>query len=293
VIDYLLALATVTLAWWLSTGVVLLLNRQKPAWQRGSMLVVTGLALLSLVYLPERAQDRSAAGALFGFGQGLIIWAWLEMTYLMGVITGPRKTPCPADANLSRRFWLGLQTSLYHELTVIALVLAVVLLTGAGPNKVAAATFVSLWLMRWSAKLNLFLGVRNYNSDWFPQHLQYLDSYTRRAPMNLLFPISVTAGTAVAVLLLYQAMSTNDPFLRSADLLVSALLSLAVLEHWFLMYPFGESALWKWALSARESAKEPAKASAREPSRESSRDPAPPTLATVHPLEVRKEAGHH
>lgn len=271
-IDYLLALATVTLAWWFSTGIVLLLNRQGPTWQRGSMLCVTGLAVLSLVYLPERARDLSAAGALFGFGQGLIIWAWLEMTYLMGVITGPRKTPCPADATLARRFWLGLQTSLYHELMVVALVLAVVLLTGTGPNKVAAATFVSLWLMRWSAKLNLFLGVRNYNRDWFPEHLQYLDSYTRRAPMNLLFPLSVTAGTAVAVLLLYQAMSTNDPFLRSADLLVSALLSLAVLEHWFLMYPFGESALWKWALPSRE--------------------PSASKLATVHALDVRKEAGH-
>jgi putative photosynthetic complex assembly protein 2 len=106
--------------------------------------------------------------------------------------------------------------------------------------------------MRWSAKLNLFLGVRNYNSDWFPDHLGYLDSYTRRAPMNLLFPLSVTAGTAVAVLLLAQAMGTTDPFLRSADLLISALLSLAVLEHWFLMYPFGESALWRWALAPAE-----------------------------------------
>jgi hypothetical protein len=106
---------------------------------------------------------------------------------------------------------------------VIAVVLSVLFLSAGGPNQVAAATCVSLWLMRWSAKLNLFLGVRNYNSDWFPEHLQYLDSYTRRAPMNLLFPVSV------------------------ADLLVSALLSLAVLEHWFLMLPFGESALWRWA----------------------------------------------
>jgi putative photosynthetic complex assembly protein 2 len=67
--------------------------------------------------------------------------------------------------------------------------------------------------------------------------------------MNWLFPISVTAGTTAAVLLLAHAMATTDPFMRSADLLVSALLSLAVLEHWFLMYPFGESALWSRALA--------------------------------------------
>jgi len=248
VIDYLIALATVTLAWWLSTGLVLLLNRQGRQARRLSLIGVSVLAFLSLVYLPERSLDRSALGALVGFAQGLVLWAWLEMTYLMGVVTGPRKTPCPDDASAGQRFWLGLQTSLYHELSVIALVLSVLFLGGGGPNQVAAATVVSLWLMRWSAKLNLFLGVRNYNSDWFPEHLRYLDSYTRRAPMNLLFPLSVTAGTSVAVLLLAQAMATTDPFLRAGDLLVSALLSLAVLEHWFLMYPFGESALWRWAL---------------------------------------------
>ncbi|MEL7044765.1 MAG: putative photosynthetic complex assembly protein PuhE [Pseudomonadota bacterium] len=247
-IDYLIALATVTLAWWLSTGVVLLLNRQGPAARRLSLLGVSALAFVSLIYVPERSLDRSALGALLGFGQGLVLWAWLEMTYLMGVVTGPRKECCPENASGAQRFWLGLLTSLYHEFAVIALVVTLLFLSVGGPNQVAAATCVSLWLMRWSAKLNLFLGVRNYNSDWFPQHLHYLDSYTRRAPMNLLFPLSVTAGTAAAVLLLGAAMGTTDPFLRAANLLVSALLSLAVLEHWFLMYPFGESALWRWAL---------------------------------------------
>jgi putative photosynthetic complex assembly protein 2 len=50
-----------------------------------------------------------------------------------------------------------------------------------GDNRVAAATCATLGLMRWSAKLNLFLGVRNYNQDWLPGAPAYLDSYTRRA----------------------------------------------------------------------------------------------------------------
>jgi putative photosynthetic complex assembly protein 2 len=284
VIDYLIALATVTLAWWLSTGVVLLLNRQGVAVRKFSLVAITLLALLSLVYLPERSVDRSAFGALLGFAQGLVLWAWLEMTYLMGVITGPRKIPCPPEATIGRRFWLGLQTSLYHELSVIALVVGVVVLSSSGPNQVAAATCISLWLMRWSAKLNLFLGVRNYNSDWFPTALAYLDSYTRRASMNLLFPISVTAGTVVAALLLAQAMMSSDPFLRAGNLLVSALLSLAVLEHWFLMYPFGESALWRWALA-------PAKTAGKAPAMgEEARDG---NTASIHPLPLRKRAQSH
>ena len=250
-IDYLLALATVTLAWWLSTGIVLYLNRQSIRLRRLSLLALSALAFLSLLYLPVRAEDRSPIGALLGFAQGLTLWAWLEMTYLMGVVTGPRKAPCPENASDRERFRLGLQTSLYHEVSVVALVLGAAALSYGGDNQVAVATCTALWLMRWSAKLNLFLGVRNYNSEWFPPELAYLDSYTRRAPMNLLFPLSVTAGTVVATSLLVGATLSSDPFIRASDLLISALLSLAVLEHWFLVFPFGESALWNWALTGK------------------------------------------
>ncbi|GAB5414629.1 MAG: putative photosynthetic complex assembly protein PuhE [Congregibacter sp.] len=269
VIDYLLAFATVALAWWISTGVVLLLNRRAGSWRRRILIAITALALLSLLFLPERSQDRSAAGALLGFGQGLVLWAWLEMTYLMGFITGPHKRPCPDQSSGVERFWLGLQTSVYHEVCVVLVVLAVFLLSRDGPNQVALATCTTLWLMRWSAKLNLFLGVRNYNSDWFPDELKYLDSYTRRASMNVLFPITVSVGTVIAVLLLTQAIGTVDPYVRSASLLISALISLAVLEHWFLMYPFGESALWRWALATPEPDK---------------------PLASVHQIHIKKDA---
>lgn len=269
-IDYLLALATVTLAWWLSTGVVLILNRQRVGVRHLSLLGITILAFLSLLYLPLGADDRSATGALLGFAQGLTLWAWLEMTYLMGLVTGPRKVACPENASDSQRFLFGVQTSLYHEVAVVALVFTAFTLSIGGENKVAAATCASLWLMRWSVKLNLFLGIRNYNSDWFPDRLRYLDSYTRRSPMNQLFPVSVTVGTAAAVYFLVGAMLTTDPFTRSSDLLISALLSLGVLEHWFLVIPFGESALWKWAL--------------RKPVQDL-------PLASVHPLPLRKTPG--
>jgi putative photosynthetic complex assembly protein 2 len=106
-IDYLIALATVTLAWWLSTGIVLLLNRQGHTARRVSLAGVSALAFMSLVLLPERSLDHSALGALLGFGQGLALWAWLEMTYLMGVVTGPRKAPCPEDASAGQALLAG------------------------------------------------------------------------------------------------------------------------------------------------------------------------------------------
>jgi putative photosynthetic complex assembly protein 2 len=246
-VDFLLALAAVTLAWWLSTGVVLLLNHRSATTQRLSMLGMTTLLVAAVLLLPSNSRDLTAAGAITGFACGLCVWAWLEMSYLMGFITGPRSAPCPPQASGAQRFGLGIQTSLYHELLVVAAVLLTAWLTSGGANRVAAATCATLGIMRWSAKLNLFLGVRNYNQDWLPGHLAYLDSYTRRARFNPLFPISVAGGSAVAIALLLRALQTDSAFERAADLLISALLSLAVLEHWFLMLPFRESALWRWA----------------------------------------------
>lgn len=248
-IDFLLAIAAVTLAWWLSTGVVLFLNHRGTRTRRGAMLVMSAIGIVALLALPQNSRDLTAAGAMIGFLCGLCIWAWLEMSYLMGFITGPRQAPCPAGASTRARFWYGLQASLYHELLVVSAVIVSWVLCWEGGNWVAAATCSSLGVMRWSAKLNLFLGVRNYNQDWLPEHLAYLDSYTRRARMNMLFPISVCLASAVAAYLLLQALASSNAFVRAADLLISALLTLAVLEHWFLVLPFGESALWRWAQS--------------------------------------------
>jgi putative photosynthetic complex assembly protein 2 len=256
-IDFLLALAAVTLAWWLSTGVVLLLNSRAASAQRLAFTVMCAVALCALAALPWLSHQTSAASAIGGFLAGLSVWAWLEMSYLMGFITGPRQAPCPDEVGLARRFWLALQTSLYHELLVLGAMLLTAALCSGGDNRVAAATCATLGLMRWSAKLNLFLGVRNYNQDWLPAHLSYLDSYTRRARMNPLFPLSVIAAGAVTVQLLTTAMATTDPFLRAGDLLVAALLSLAILEHWFLVLPFGETALWRWAQEPEKEVKNP------------------------------------
>ncbi|MFZ9407407.1 MAG: FAD-dependent oxidoreductase, partial [Burkholderiaceae bacterium] len=63
-----------------------------------------------------------------------------------------------------------------------------------------------LWCMRASAKLNLFLGVRNLGLEFLPSHLNYLQHYFRKAPMNLLMPWSISLATAVVVWLVMGAM---------------------------------------------------------------------------------------
>ena len=57
-----------------------------------------------------------------------------------------------------------------------------------------------LWWMHQSAKLNVFLGVRNLNEEFLPEHLAFLKGFLNKKPMNLLFPFSVTISTVIAVL---------------------------------------------------------------------------------------------
>ncbi len=246
--DLLWAAGLALLSWWLSTGVILYLNHLPRATHRWSMGVASALMLFCLFQLPGISADQSRMGAAMGFFLALLIWGWLEMSYLMGFITGPRSEPCPEGVTGWKRFHLAVQTSIYHELAVVLAMAVVTAISWGAPNQVATWTFMVLWLMRWSAKLNLFLGVVNYNQDWFPKHLQYLGSYTRQRSMNLLFPLSVTLGTVIASALITVGLQSADILARSGYILVGTLLSLAVLEHWFLMLPLRDSALWRWAL---------------------------------------------
>jgi putative photosynthetic complex assembly protein 2 len=245
---YLLAVAVALLSWWFSTGVILILNHLPRSTYRWSFGAATLVMAGSLACLPATSLDTSTAGAVTGFVLALLIWGWLEMGYLMGIVTGPHGAPCPPQASTRQRFFLAIATSLYHEFAVLLLAGCVLALTWQGPNQVATLTFITLWLMRWSAKLNLFLGVRNYNGQWLPVHLRYLDSYTRRRHMNALFPFSLLLGVAAAVNLYCEAIVSSTGFGAVGNTLVGTLVSLAVLEHVFLMLPLGDAALWQWAL---------------------------------------------
>jgi putative photosynthetic complex assembly protein 2 len=248
--DYLLPFGFALFVWWSSTGIILFLNHLPGSSYRWSMLGATVVLVACLYGLTHTGEYATEAGAMVAFVQAVLIWAWLEMSYFMGFLTGPRKAACPLECPAWQRFRLAVATSLHHELAIVAVGTLLLALTWESANRVAAWTFLVLWLMRWSAKLNLFLGVPNINDEWIPDHLRHIASYIRRRPMNLLFPVSVSLATAVVSVAVYLAANTAEGFEQTGYLLVASLLALAVLEHWFLVLPVHDSALWAWALRA-------------------------------------------
>ena len=240
--------------WWFSTGIVLYLDGLPRRTFRWSLLGASALKLMALYGLTISAGDTSTTGAYIGFTCGLLIWGWQEMSYYTGFITGPSKQPCPNGCTGWRRFSLALRTSLYHELAIIAVGVLLLALTWGAPNQVGVWTYMILWWMRWSAKLNVFFGVRNLNEDWLPEHLKFLSSFFRRKPMNLFFPLSVTVATVIAAWLMQSALSASSAFEATGLTFLTVLLGLAILEHWFLVLPLPLDALWNWSLRSHQAA---------------------------------------
>ena len=102
------------------------------------------------------------------------MWAWQEVGFLLGYVTGPRQAPARPGSSEPQRFVQAIQTILYHEFALVVLGVLVLAITWDAPNQVGLWTFTILWVMRQSAKLNLFLGVRNLNDEFLPEHLRHL-----------------------------------------------------------------------------------------------------------------------
>ena len=237
-----LAALYVLASWWLSTAVLL-----KLVWlgrSRGRFLLFSALTVAALVGLQRSAADVTPGAAYVAFGCALVVWGWHELAFLLGLVTGPRTTACPERAVGWARFVAATEVVIHHELALAATLLALVALTWGQPNQVGVLAFLVLWIMRVSAKVNLFLGVRNFTESFVPQHLRYMLSYFRRARLNPLMPVSL-----LVVHLARQALALDaSAFVLVSRTLVATLLALAVVEHLFLTLPVPDAMLWSWAI---------------------------------------------
>jgi len=257
-IDTALAIVFAVFIWWFSTGLVLLLDNLPRGTFRWSLVLSSILAGAALVGLAGTASQTSSAAAYCAFTCALLVWGWHELSFLTGWITGPRKAASPAGIAGWPRLRQAIAAILWHELGLLAAGAVIVAITWGEPNQVGTWTFVVLWVMRTSAKLNLFLGVRNLSEEFLPPHLGYLQSFFRRSPINLLFPLSVTIPTIVLTLLVMRSV---DPAIAPGEAvglaLVATMLALGILEHWLLVLPIPSTALWRWAMRVRRDRSSP------------------------------------
>jgi putative photosynthetic complex assembly protein 2 len=250
--DFVIPVLFTTLLWWGSTGLVLVLVRARPETFQRSFGLASLLAVLALAGLWWLGQQSSVLAAYGAFTAGIVLWGWHEMAFLMGRITGTRRVPCLPGATGFLRFKLATQTVILHELALAATLCVLLLVCWGGVNQAGVLAFAILWILRLSAKINLFLGAINTGAEWLPPHLAYLGTYFRRRSMNGLFPFSILGALVLAGLLAWHAGESGaDPVRTVSFTLLCALATLGLIEHIMMMLPLDASYPWRWFLQRR------------------------------------------
>ncbi|WP_293573268.1 putative photosynthetic complex assembly protein PuhE [Phaeobacter sp.] len=251
------AAAVACALWWASTGLILrgiaVMDQRRDI--APGVVCVASLPLLGLGALLMSAAQAlpTTTGDYAGFVGALAIWGWIEISFLTGVITGPRPFPCPAGISHWERFWRGFGTIAYHEAALVLGLVAVIYAHTDATNPTGLWVYALLFAARISAKLNLFLGVPHVHSDFLPRALAHMPSHFRRQRINALFPVSAALLGWVAIAFALRATASSDP----RDGLIAALAGLALLEHVLLVLPLPDDKLWRWMLPAPKEEKSP------------------------------------
>lgn len=251
------------LMWWFSTGLVLCAVRRSPSTRMFNLAIATALLAAGAVGLSISADDASLTGVYVGFASALAVWGWHELTFLLGLVTGPTKTPCPVKRHERAPLMEAISTVIYHEAAIAVTGLCVFLLTFGGENSTGLMTYMILWVLRLSAKINVYMGVPNLTEEFLPSDLQYLKTYFCHRPMNMFFPLSITGATIATAMLIASAADAGASEAQAASAsILATLMGLALLEHWFLVLPFNSSKLWQWGLEEEQAQIGAARASA-------------------------------
>ena len=252
VLDVALPALFVIVVWWASTGAIFYANGRPRRTQHWSLAGIVGLAVLADYAILFTRNDPGPLEAAIAFAAAIAIWGLIEMTFLMGYITGPRRTVCPPDTTPGQRFRFACLAIAHHEIAILAALALIGWQTTGAANFVAAGTFGLLWLMRLSTKLNLFFGVPNTAAELLPPQIAYMKSYFRRAPMSGFFPLSVSAATVLTCVLAIRAgAAPAASFEITGYAMLAALSALGMIEHWFLVLPIPAQTLWGWSLEGR------------------------------------------
>ena len=278
--EFALPLLFATVLWFVATGFVLWLDKlPSHTWPVSITLasVASGFAMGGII---ATAEETSAWAAYVAFACALVLWGWHELSFLMGFVTGPNRNPCPPDARGWRRFRLAASTLIYHEVAMFVCLLVMAAATWGKPNQTATLTFLLLFVMRLSAKFNIFAGVPHLSTEMMPDHMRYLASYFRIAPPRWFFILSVSGIAVLAAWLADLALSSRGG-IATGYALAFALVALALLEHGFLVVPWQDTAIFRWAMP--EQARQRLQKSANEPVTMSAQ-------TDTNPLAVRQNA---
>ena len=239
-------------AWWFFTGAILLVVRRADATDQvahgRNVFFSVPLFALGFAGLWISSLSMTVANAYLAFISTLLIWGWIELAFLSGIITGPERRACPETLTGYPRFARAWDTISQHEMLLVGALLAVALITAHAENTVGFWTYIILFVARISAKLNLFFGVPRINTEFVPTPLDHIKSYFRQGPITMAFTIGVTFLSVTAVCFAERLITAETQASTVGFSLLTALAVLAAVEHCLMVVPLPDAKLWRWML---------------------------------------------
>ena len=253
-VSVIIPFASAVLVWWLGTIILLAVTRKLSIFKiKGIMFVSAILMQLGFFGLYYFSHYSVGSYAAYGaFLSTILIWVWLESSFLVGWVTGPRKVPCSPNLRGFERANQAFRAVLHHEIHIAVLALGIFLVTKDTENYVGLYAFLILWGMRTSSKLNLFFGVRNLYINFLPDKIAYLSTYFRQKSCNALFPFLFALAFTINVLFWNNALMSFGTSQHVGNILLASLMTLGVLEHILMVVPFNCNGIWRFGLTAQK-----------------------------------------
>jgi putative photosynthetic complex assembly protein 2 len=247
-----LPFVVVTILWFVSTGLVAMINHRLRTSHGRALIIASLCGIIGLGLLVLTAHSTAVWATYVSFCGGLLIWSWHEISFLTGAVAGSHRNPCPAEAQGWQRFSMATMALLHHEIALAMTAGLLLSLATVTENQTGAYTFALLLIFRLSSKLNIYWGVPNMSDELLPSHLAYLKTYfgpKQLRPMLVLSTLGILALAGWFTISAIGAVNSNEAVHAG---LLCCLCLLAALEHLFLAIPFRDSALWGWAMAAKE-----------------------------------------
>ena len=232
-------------AWWVGTGAVFVAARGGPRrrlWAFAAATAMLGVALAGL-YLLEGVSGVS--GTLLALLAGFTAWAWVELSFYTGFITGPSRAEPPAEAPLDVRFRYALRACLWHELMIPVLGVVVLAVSLAAGNPWAFRIYLTFWVLHEVARVNVLIGVPHPFAELLPQHLSHLQPYLVPRRAGLPIVLTLVAHVAAVGFLAAAALLGAGEGTTLGWTALAALVALGWLEHLVLMLPIPLERLWR------------------------------------------------
>jgi len=226
------SLALVVGFWWAATGVTLAMQRSALT-STASVITATIFALVGCLLIVNSCREPTVRGARLAFLGSALVWWWCSTLFYAGVgihiaeniPTGPR--------TLALAFQAIEATVRPDLLGVFALILLAVLVWRK-PNSTAFWTLLVFFGTLQTAKLNVFMGVRNSGVDWLPEHLVGLSQFFGPPQNSVLLPVTIVGLAACFLVTAAMSRAATSAFRKHMLAMLSFLLGLALLEHVFL-----------------------------------------------------------